>query len=241
METFWASLYGWHEVKMKWFFLGFWLATGLFIFGMLRQRGNHTAAWIGTALWFILPYNMANFHGGAISGYADVPFALGLLIAIWALAHYSRSANIPEALLMGFLISGTFWVKREGLLILPAVIVFLILKRCPWRTLGIVCVTIILLILIHYLSVYGIPDHLEKDVDYRLSMAELSSRLVRYPALILEEFKAGDHWGHRLWYLLLCGWVLKIMSHYILPGFIGTKNRGHTFSTPNLFLQFFSP
>jgi len=211
VETIWALVFGWNEVKMKWFFIACWVSVGILIFSVLKKRGNYLTAWVGSCMWFLLPYNVGHFHGGAISGFADIPFAMALLCAIFVVKEFHSSKNTVEIMFMSILIAGTFWIKREGLIFTVLVFGYLIWQRVNVKTLMMAAFVAVVFYGIHLLTISDLPKFLEQDLTLNLSFSEIGRRLGKYPGLLLEEMRAGDHWGHRLWYLFLAGWLVKAL------------------------------
>ncbi len=210
IESLWASFEGWQGRDVKYFFFTCWLSVGLAILSILRSRGNRFSAVLATTIWFALPYNLGYCHGGAISGYADVPLALTFLCAVLIVDKLHNTDKWSDILLMALLLGGTFWVKKEGIPFVFFIMLFLVYKRMAIKKLGVLVSVLALMYIVYLFTTFNIPCLFEKDVTRHLSCAELFARIQRLFPLVVAEFSDPRHWGNRLWLIVLGAWILKL-------------------------------
>jgi hypothetical protein len=165
---------------------------------------------LATSIWFLVPVNSSYIWGGAIAGFGDIPLAMAFLAATLAVGVLYSSRKTSHILLMGILIAGTFWIKKEGIPFAMLLVGYLVVKRVGWRTIAIVLGVIISFYLINLLSSLNLPKFFEKDVSLKMPLTELISRLKNYPLFISEELSIDKIWGEKLWYLLAAAWLFKI-------------------------------
>lgn len=209
-EGVWALVTGgWHDEKIKYLFVAFYASAGMLVWSELRRQGARLMAWVGAAVWIVLPFHVNEIFGGAIDGFGDIPLAMTMLAAAAAIGALGGSRQIPHAILMGLLIGGTFWVKKEGLPFAAAALALLAWRRAGWQTLGIAAGVCAAMFALQKLTTLGLPHFFEKDVSLDITPGELARRVGAYWGLVLDQFDSGSQWGKRLWTLILAAWAFK--------------------------------
>lgn len=217
-EALWAyALGGWDGQRVKWMFLACWLSVGALAWAALRRRGNALTAWLGAGLWLCVPMNLTYFFGGAISGFADVPQGMAFLAAA-IVAGELFGGNGENKLvrdwrmtaLVGLLLAGTFWIKKEGLVFWGAMAAVLLWRRAGLGRVGAMAAMAAALYAINALAIRGLPDFLEKDITLDLPLGEIWGRIRIFPALLAEELDRGNNWGGELWGLYGAVWLYKL-------------------------------
>jgi hypothetical protein len=210
-ECIWSSvLGGWKGERIKFFFIACWLSVGLLVHAALRRREQGVIPWIGMSLWILLPFSLWEVFGGAIDGFGDIPFGIAMLAAIVAIEACYTSKNFRHIVLMGILIAGTFWVKKEGVPFVAAALLFLLWKRVPWRTIALVIAVSGIFYLVHIMATRNVPHFFEKDITLNISFSELLSRFKQYIVLTVRELNSNRQWGNKFWLILLFAWMYKI-------------------------------
>ena len=219
-EAVYSIFGGWNDAHLKLFFVVCWIATGLLIFSILHARRNRVFSWIAIAFWIMLPYNLYNFGGGATNGFGELPFALAILIATWLVIEFHGTKSLPMILFMGFVVAGTFWVKKEGIPFVLGVFIYMVWKRVPVRTIALVLAVSILTFVVHALTVRNLPTYYEgKDISLSHSIRDLVHRAGSFFGFAYEEFSRIRHWGELFWYLILSAWVFKLIFRGIKKSF----------------------
>ncbi|GAB4316495.1 MAG: hypothetical protein Kow0059_09000 [Candidatus Sumerlaeia bacterium] len=212
-EALWAYLGGgWDGVALKWFFLACWISVGLLIFALVRLRANALSGWLAAAVWFAIPINIEFVWIGALTGYADVPLALGFLAVSLMLGECREDRRWGAVVLLGLLLGAAFWTKKEGIPFALAALAYMAVNRRPWRHWAALAAMCLLFAGFHWLSVRGLPAYFEKDVSFNLPGFEIRYRLSQLNRLLHNEFGKEDRWGERLWGILILVWGFKLLK-----------------------------
>lgn len=213
MEGVWAYvLGGWDDQPMKWFFLWCWASAGALIYGLLRTRTSILGSVVGMGFWFSLPVSLAYAFGGAISGYGDIPLALGIVAALFVAQTFHRDKRWPAIILMALVMGGVFWVKKEGLPFAAGLMVWLIWRRTAWRTLAATAGVWLLLYAVYKATVLGVPTPFEDDMGVNHSLSELQSRFRDIWGLLVAEMDQEERWGKNLWLIAGLAWFYKFIA-----------------------------
>lgn len=216
-ETVWAYMMGrWDGIGLRYIFLAVWVGVGMMVYALVRMRGNILSGALAATIWFAIPVNVGFVWLGVLTGYGDVPLAMGFLAVSLALGLWVGLPKGREkwgaALLVALMLASTFWTKKEGLPFVMAAGLYLIAMRMPVRQLGATISICAFFLAVYMISVRGLPSHFEKDISLQLEGYELTYRLDRYIDLFYSELKKKYLWGERIWLILLGVLLFKIIS-----------------------------
>jgi len=206
------------------------MAMLLLAVGSAMRRERRGGGWLVLVLALASCQAYFDYHGGAVSALADVPFSLFFFLA---LIEWRRWADEPGRSPLGWLLPlcGGAVTKTEGLVALVAVCCAAVVARrkmrpVPWRRV-VVCVATVLALVAPW---YGFVSQLPGKPGYvpgsgvegpppSEQLGSLASNL----GILLGEFFNGPRWG-ALWVVVLLGvllgWTGRGRSEKMVAGLV---------------------
>jgi hypothetical protein len=182
------------------------LGLGLVIvlYDLTRQVSSPWGAWAAVLIMLTMP----QYRNWVSAGYADIPMALGGLLAVWFALRLLKSGHWADAVMMGACLGWAAWAKNTGLVLVGLLAVwtlFMVARRrislanMVW--IGTACAVIGAPWYVRLLVIAGvlIPDTVWVDqADRSLSTLLIITRVQNFGALSVL-LPLGAVWAARHW------------------------------------------
>lgn len=184
----------------------FALALVCVVFLYTRRIAGDGPGLVAAALTATLPDVLG--HGGV--AYNDVPVALAMLGAVWAVDEALRRPTILRGLLAGVLIALSLCVKNSSVALGPIVLVLLVCEavrrrhdRRWWRAAGIAAMAVLLTVWLTLVIVYR-GDFALSEYRYAIQFAFGHVTATAVPSFLL-----GERSLHGWWYFFPVAFLFK--------------------------------
>lgn len=195
------------------------LALVLLVFLYTRSMAGSGGALLAAGLTAVLPDVLA--HGGV--AYNDVPVALAMLGAVWAIDEALRSPAPGRALLAGLLIALALAVKNSAVALAPIAVALLVLESVRrrrdtgwWRAVSLSTVLVLVSAWLTLALVYR-GDFALAEYRYALGFAFGHVTEMSVPSFLL-----GERSLHGWWYFFPVAFLFKTSAGFHVLLALGT-------------------
>ncbi|GAB4318232.1 MAG: hypothetical protein Kow0059_11590 [Candidatus Sumerlaeia bacterium] len=210
IECVWSYvLGGWDGVRLKWIFLNCWAAAGALVFSALLRSSGLLAALLGAAFWAILPFHFTHAAGGAVSGFADIPFSMTLTAGVVTAGLYTPRSSMKFAALTALAMAAPLLIKQEGAVVWGLLFLYMLWRRSDWRHVGLFACLAVYVLALNKLSTRGLPAHFDHDITLSVPLSELLTRAVVMTKLFRKEFFQSLYWGGFVWPAAALLWAFR--------------------------------